>query len=57
MDNELKTEPATMSGEAAVIRAKPAVLRATIHITRAATGKVETYELTGTPVEPPKEPT
>jgi hypothetical protein len=32
------------------IQAQPAVLRATIHITRKATGKVETYEIVGTPM-------
>jgi hypothetical protein len=40
--------------------AQPAVLRATVHVTRKATGKVETYEIVGTPLpapqpEPPKE--
>ena len=37
--------------------AQPAVLQATIHITRKATGKVETYQTVGTPVkdEPQKE--
>ncbi len=30
------------------LNAQPAVLRATIEITRAATGKVEVYEITGT---------
>jgi hypothetical protein len=37
--------------------AAPAVLRATIQIKRAATGKVEEYTLVGTPVpaQPPKE--
>ena len=30
--------------------AQPAVLTATIQIKRAATGKVETYQITGTPV-------
>lgn len=34
----------------------PAVLRATIQIVRANTGKVETYELIGTPVQEDKEP-
>ena len=37
------------------LEAEPAVLRMTIEITRAATGKTETYELIGTPVETPKE--
>lgn len=49
----------TMSGQATVTRkAQPAnlqagqpVLHATIHITRAATGKVETYEVVGTLAE------
>jgi hypothetical protein len=60
--NQLGALPALLSGEARRISAaekaqmeldaRPAVLKATIHITRAATGKVETYELTG---EPPKE--
>jgi hypothetical protein len=31
-------------------------LRATIHVTRAATGKVETYELVGTVPPEPQEP-
>lgn len=38
----------------AQLHAQPAVMRATIHITRKATGKVETYELVGT-VPPEKE--
>ena len=55
--NDLKPEPAQVSGEAsrvsaaekqAVLQAGDAILKATIHITRAATGKVETYEITGT---------
>ena len=33
------------------VMAQPAVLKATIHITRAATGKVETFEIVGTPAE------
>ena len=33
------------------VQAQPAVLRATIHITRAVTGKVETFEIVGTPAE------
>ena len=36
------------------VAAQPAVLTATIQITRAATGKVETYQIVGTP-EPKKE--
>jgi hypothetical protein len=52
--NEANAQPAVVSGQASVIRkgqaieAQPAVLRATIQITRAATGKVETYEIVGT---------
>lgn len=34
------------------VAAQPAVLRATIHITRKATGQTETYELVGTPEVP-----
>lgn len=33
------------------VQAQPAVLRATIQITRAVTGKVETFEIVGTPAE------
>lgn len=39
------------------LKSSEAVLHATIHITRAATGKVETYQLIGTPVAEEKEPT
>lgn len=50
--HELKSEDAAVSGEAARIpaamKAQQAVLAATIQITRAATGKVEEYTLTGT---------
>jgi hypothetical protein len=63
--NEIKSQPALMCGEARRIsaaekremelNARPAILRATIHVTRAATGKVETYEIVGTADEP-KEP-
>jgi hypothetical protein len=35
------------------LQSKPAVLHATIEIKRAATGKVDVFHLTGTPVEPP----
>jgi hypothetical protein len=64
----LTSAPSTVQGEAARIpaaekaamtaailskmEAKPAVLRATIQITRAATGKVEEYEIIGTAAEP-----
>jgi hypothetical protein len=53
--HELKPDDATVSGEATVIRAadklqaQPAVLRATVHVTRKATGKVDTFEIVGTP--------
>lgn len=33
------------------VKAQPAVLKATIHITRKATGLVETFEIVGTPAE------
>jgi len=41
------------------LQAKPAILTAVIEIKRAATGKVETYTITGTalPPEEPKEQT
>jgi hypothetical protein len=37
------------------MEAKPAVLRATIQITRASTGKVEEYEIVGTTDAPEKD--
>ena len=56
--NSIQCGDAAMSGTAARIsaadkaamqlQARPAVLRATIQITRAATGKVEEYEIVGT---------
>ena len=59
MTHELKAGEATMGGVAARIsaeekrkaelQAQPAVLKAEITITRAATGKVEHYTITGTP--------
>jgi hypothetical protein len=33
------------------LRGKPGELRMTVEVKRAATGKVETYELIGTPIE------
>lgn len=51
--NEAKAQPAQVSGQAGrtpAVKAQPAVLKATVHITRKETGKVETYEITGTPV-------
>jgi len=63
--HDLKPSDAAVSGEAAVIRAAdkpavelqaaPAVIRATVQITRAGTGRVDTFEIVGTP-EPEKEP-
>lgn len=38
------------------IEAQPAVLQATISITRKATGLTETYQITGTPMPEQKEP-
>ena len=40
------------------LKAAPAVLQMTVQITRKATGKVETYQLIGTPIQeqPPQEP-
>lgn len=56
--NELQSGEAAIAGAAGrisaadkaanALQAQPAVLRATVHITRAATGKVETFELVGT---------
>lgn len=61
MPHELESRPALLMGQAervpAAVKAGPALLRATIQVTRAATGKVETYEVVGTalPAEHPKE--
>lgn len=59
MTQQIKSEPALLRGTAqhipAAMKAAPAVLRATIQITRAATGKVEEYEIVGTPAEQPAE--
>ena len=53
MDNETKAQPAQVNGQAgrvpAAVKARDAVLRATIHVTRKATGITETYEIVGTP--------
>lgn len=38
------------------LRAQEAALKATLQITRKATGKVETYHLIGTPVTPASPP-
>jgi hypothetical protein len=58
MTHQAKAQPAVLQGAATRIsaadkaamelQARPAVLRATIQITRAATGKVEEYEIVGT---------
>ena len=50
--NELKPEEATMSGQAQrvpALKAQPGSMTATIHITRKATGQVETHQLILTP--------
>ena len=57
MTHDLKAAEAAVSGVAGrisaadkasmALQAQPAVLRATIHVTRAATGMVETFELVG----------
>jgi hypothetical protein len=36
------------------LKSEPAELRMTIHVTRKETGKVDTYELIGTPVKEEK---
>lgn len=63
--NDIQSQPALLSGQAqrisaadkaaAQLKAQPAILRATIQITRAATGKVEEYEIVGTADQPMKE--
>lgn len=65
-EQNLKAGDAAVSGQASVIRAadkppadlqaQPAILRATIHIKRAATGLTETYELVGTTEPTPANP-
>ena len=44
------TPPAPAANAA---QARPAVLHATVQIKRAATGRVETFHITGTPTAPP----
>jgi hypothetical protein len=61
---EIKSSNASLTGvagrvsaaEKAEMQAKalPAILRATIHVTRASTGKVDTYEIVGTTDAPPQ---
>jgi hypothetical protein len=62
---EIKSQPALLQGQAqrisaadkaaAALKARPAILRATIQIKRAATGLVEEYEIVGTADEPEKD--
>ena len=52
MTQSLRMTPPETTSPPAAPAAAPAVLRATITVTRAATGKVETFQLVGTPVEP-----
>ena len=47
-ENNIGAQPAQVGGQASVIRAKPSVMTAVIQVTRAATGKVEEYTITGT---------
>lgn len=48
MTHELQSQPAQLGGAAAVVKAqRPATLRATIHVTRKATGATETWLLEG----------
>lgn len=58
--NELKTEDAQMSGQAqripAALKAQGAIAHATVQITRAATGKVEEYQLAFTPLPADDQP-
>jgi hypothetical protein len=60
MTQQFISAPAVLLGQAqripAAAKAQPALLRATIQITRAATGKVEEYEIIGTPAQQPDEP-
>jgi hypothetical protein len=59
-ENEVKAQPATMSGQAqripAALKAQNAVMHATIHVTRKATGLTETYQIVGTPLATETEP-
>ncbi len=58
--SDIKSQPATVTGQAQrisaadkakmALQAQPAILKATIQITRAKTGKVEEYEIIGTPL-------
>lgn len=67
MTQQLQVQPANLTGAAQRIsaadkaalaaKATPAVLRATIQITRAATGKVEEYEIVGDALDESTTPT
>lgn len=59
-ENELNSEPAQVAGTArrisaaekeSALHAQDAVVRATVHVTRAGTGRVDTYEIVGTPIK------
>lgn len=58
MTHEVKADPAAVSGQAGriskaekdALAAQSAVLRMTVEVTRAGTGKKEVFELIGTPV-------
>ena len=53
MTQEAKAQPAEVQGQAQripAVKAQPAILTATIQVTRT-TGKVDTYTITGTPVQ------
>ncbi|HOV56824.1 MAG TPA: hypothetical protein PLN91_03015 [Rhodanobacteraceae bacterium] len=58
--NELQAPEATMSGQAAripaALKAQPGQMTAKIQITRAATGKVEEYQLAFTPLPADDQP-
>ena len=58
--SELQAPEAVVSGQAqripAALKAQQAVMHATIQVTRAETGKVETYDLTFTPLPADQQP-
>lgn len=57
---ELKSDESQIAGQAqripAALKSQQAIARATIQVTRAATGKVEEYELTFTPIQADDQP-
>lgn len=57
---ELKSDESQIAGQAqripAALKSQQAIARATIQVTRAATGKVEEYELTFTPIPADDQP-